>query len=76
MSLVTLPEEKSAEAIEHLTKYLIAISKNSKDSLDTIQELRSYEYISEDQYKRMVQHEFIGLIKEVQGYLDIYLLQN
>lgn len=73
MSLVALPDLKEAKAIEVLAQFLIASGSNAKEQLETIQELRKYEYITEEGYERMIRNEFLGIIKDLQRYIDIYM---
>lgn len=71
MPLVNLPENRSVTAVERLSSCLIAVMGESKQMLNLLKELAEYEYIAPDDYKRMVDSEFLQVTKKVQDLLYI-----
>jgi hypothetical protein len=76
MTGVNLPDNQDKKQILTLAKYLKSAATNSTDTVEAIDELAQYEYITEENHKRMMRNEFIGLMKDLQGYLDIYLAKH
>lgn len=76
MMLADTPENKARESIKTLCSYLKSVSKTSEGLIEDIDELLKYEYIDEESYHRMMRNEFIGLIKDLQGYIDLYLSKH
>lgn len=76
MVLLTMSAEsdikKPAEALLRLCEYLNLVSTEAKSRIECYKELFEQEYIHDEMYERLVDNERLGLLAEIDNFINYY----